>query len=182
MPRISPVALITATGETRNYLDAVNAKIGKVPNFFATAAHAPKIASAFGAFNAALGQTRLTAAEREAIALSQAAFHGCPYCSAAHTAIAKGAGVDAAEATRNLSGQSDTAKTQAVIDFASAILNGRGTVSDGAVTAFRAAGYDDGHIIEVVAVITANTFTNFTNLLAMTEVDFPPVALPVAAE
>ncbi|APX18016.1 hypothetical protein BWR17_19185 (plasmid) [Phaeobacter inhibens] len=178
MARITPVSPQTENADEKAYLSAVKEKIGRVPNFFATAAHAPSIAAAFGAFNGALAETRLTASEREAIALSQAALHRCPYCSAAHTAIAKGSGVSAADAHDFLHGHAGDPRIQAVIEFAQAILKARGQVADKDIVAFRAAGFDDGHIIEVIAVITANTFTNFTNLIAQTDVDFPAVALP----
>ena len=53
----------------------------------------------------------------------------------------------------------------------------RGEVSDGAMATVRAAGYNDAEIIEIVANVAVNIFTNYFNLVAQTEVDFPRVSL-----
>ena len=177
MTRINPVRIDRASAEAASFLGGIQQKFGRIPNFFATAAHAPAIASAFAAFNGALTKTRLTAVQREAIALSQAGYHGCPYCSAAHAAFAKHAGIAAEEIGRNLKGQSEDKANQAVIDFARAVLSARGAVDDAALKNFKAAGFDDGHVIEVIAAIAANIFTNFTNLVARPDIDFPSVEI-----
>jgi alkylhydroperoxidase family enzyme len=55
----------------------------------------------------------------------------------------------------------------------------RGVVSDEELALVRAAGYTDGEIAEIVAHVALNTLTNYFNLVAQTEVDFPrtPLAL-----
>jgi hypothetical protein len=47
----------------------------------------------------------------------------------------------------------------------------------------RAAGYQDGEIVEIVAHVALNILTNYLNLVAQTEVDFPevPLTLPQTA-
>ena len=50
-----------------------------------------------------------------------------------------------------------------------------GGVSDAELAAFRAAGFDDRAAIEVVAAITAMTFTALYNHVNETVVDFPAV-------
>ena len=49
------------------------------------------------------------------------------------------------------------------------------------VTALRAAGYDDGAIVEVIAHVALNLYTNYVNLALDVPVDFPAVALRNAA-
>jgi alkylhydroperoxidase family enzyme len=61
------------------------------------------------------------------------------------------------------------------------VLARRGQVSDATLSAARAAGLDDGEIVEVVAHVALNVFTNYLNNVAQTEVDFPVVALGQAA-
>ena len=39
----------------------------------------------------------------------------------------------------------------------------------------RAAGYSDAQIIEIIAVVAENVFTNMVNIVAGTEIDFPVV-------
>lgn len=39
----------------------------------------------------------------------------------------------------------------------------------------RAAGFDDRHIVEIIAVAAENIFTNLLNVVADTDIDFPVV-------
>ena len=52
-------------------------------------------------------------------------------------------------------------------------------MSDDELAAFRRAGFDDAVALEVVALVALNTLTNYTNHLAGTAVDFPPVPLEI---
>lgn len=62
-----------------------------------------------------------------------------------------------------------------------ALVRNRGRVGDAALTDARAAGLGDGEIVEVVAHVALNVFTNYLNNLVGTEVDFPLVAVDTAA-
>ena len=66
-------------------------------------------------------------------------------------------------------------KTKAALVFAQSILDARGGVSDSDVRAVRSAGYTDGQIAEIVAVVALNIFTNFINRAFDVEIDFPRV-------
>ena len=60
---------------------------------------------------------------------------------------------------------------------------GRGD-SDAQLQAVRDAGYSESDIVEIVAHVAANIFTNYFNNLAGTVIDFPKVSanpLPLAA-
>jgi len=61
------------------------------------------------------------------------------------------------------------------------IVEARGQVTDADLAAARLAGLDNARIIEVVANVSLNVLTNFTNNVAATEIDFPVVALTLAA-
>ncbi|MGW1542165.1 hypothetical protein ACWCPM_18335 [Streptomyces sp. NPDC002309] len=52
-------------------------------------------------------------------------------------------------------------------------------MSDEDLDTVRAAGLGDGEIGEIVANVALNVFTNYFNSVGRTEVDFPPVPLPV---
>lgn len=75
MPRINPVELATADTGVQATLGAVKAKIGMVPNLFATFAHAPAVLNGNLAFADALGSGVLTAAQREIVALAVAQYN-----------------------------------------------------------------------------------------------------------
>ena len=57
----------------------------------------------------------------------------------------------------------------------------RGRVSDDDLRALRAAGYDEAQVIEIVLHVALNTWTNYINLIAETDIDFPVVEARKAA-
>jgi len=176
MPRIRPVDPASATGEAKTVLDAVKAQIGAVPNILAAFAQSPQVLKGYLAMNDALGRGALPAPLREQIAVAVAGANACDYCASAHTALGKKAGVDKAELVRNLAGRSEVGRVQAVLSFVSKVVAERGHVSDADLQALRDAGYGDGEIVEIVAHVGVNIFTNYFNHIAQTEIDFPVVS------
>jgi uncharacterized peroxidase-related enzyme len=126
----------------------------------------------------ALGNTQLSGTLREQIALAVAGADGCEYCASAHTALGKLQKLSPSEMSQNLTGKSSDKKTQSILTFACKLIETRGKVSDGDLKAIRDAGCSDGDIIEIIAVVSQNIFTNYINNVAGTEVDFPKVSVP----
>jgi len=176
MTRIEPVVQETVEGKSQDLLNAVDKQMGGVPNIFLTLAQSPAVLEGYLNFNAALGQGVLTPALRDQIALTVAGKNGCDYCASAHTLLGKGAGVSAEELQHNLIGHSDDAKTQAALRFSALVVENRGDVDDEHLNDLRNAGYGDDEIIEIIAHIAVNTFTNYFNQIAQTEIDFPVVS------
>jgi uncharacterized peroxidase-related enzyme len=177
MARIQPINRNEATGAVAATLDGVKAKIGVVPNLFATFANAPAVLNAYLAFSEALTHGRLTAAQRETLALAIGQANSCQYCLSAHTLLAKGAGLDATAIRNARQGQANDPLTDALARLAVNIVQQRGVLSDDDLEQARAAGADDGLIVEVIASVALNTLTNYTNHIAATDIDFPVVAL-----
>ncbi len=179
MPRINPVT--TTDAATQSTLDAVKAKIGMVPNLYATFAQSPAVLNGFMAFADALSKGALTPAQREIVALATAQANQCHYCLSAHTLLGKGAGlsVDAIRDARQ--GKGGNALDNAIAALAVSLVETRGSISDADLAAARLAGLDDGRIVEVIAHVSYNVLTNFTNNVAQTVIDFPVVPLAIAA-
>ena len=78
-------------------------------------------------------------------------------------------------------GRSDDPKTAAALRFALAVVERRGQVEASEVDALRAAGFDDGEIVELLAHVALNLFTNYVNIAFDVPVDFPAVKLRQAA-
>ena len=167
---------IENAGEATEVLEAIQQKIGMVPNIYATMAHSPATLQAFLGFGEALGQGVLSAKIREQIALTVAGENSCDYCASAHTALARGAGVDAEEASNNLSGEASDSRTAAILGFAKAIVSKRGLLDEGELNRVRFAGISDAEIVEIIAVVAQNLFTNYFNHIAGTDIDFPVVS------
>ena len=64
--------------------------------------------------------------------------------------------------------------------FAAAVVRQRGRVSPEQVQAVRTAGYSDAQVLDILLAVALNTFTNYVNEVAQTEIDFP-VAQALAA-
>ncbi len=182
MPRIQPLSLDTAQGESKAVLESVQQKMGRVPNLLATLAHAPAASATYFGLKEALAKGDFDAKLGEQIALAVGNQNGCDYCVSAHTAIGKGAGLTDEQTHDAQIGKADDPKAQAALTFASAILSREGFVTDEQLADFKAAGYTDAHALEVLAHVVANIFTNYTNHIAETEVDFPAVAIAEAAK
>ena len=73
----------------------------------------------------------------------------------------------------NLAGRSIDAKTEAALAFAIAIVQSKGHLSGESLQAVKVAGYKQDAIIEIVAHVAMNIFTNYFNHIAGTVIDFP---------
>ncbi len=175
MQRINAVA--NAEGKAKDLLDGVKKAMGSTPNIFTTFANAPAALEAYLNFNTALTGGVLDKKLREQLAVTVAGFNGCNYCASAHVFLGGKAGVDRAELSANSKGVSADSKTQAAITFARALLEKRGKVSDADVSAVRIVGFSDEEVIEILAHVALNTFTNYFNETALTTIDFPAIDL-----
>lgn len=175
MPRINPVSTENAPEKSALILHAVAKKLGKAPNLLLTLAHSPAALRFYVGQIEALGAGTLGNQLPEQIALVTAGFNHCDYCASAHTEAGRARGVEPQELHANLSGLSGNMKTQAALDFALEILEARGHITEGGVQAMHDAGYTEAEIVEVVAHVGMNNFTNYFNHIAATEIDFPLV-------
>ena len=180
MSRISAVDPATATGKTKQLLDAVQGKLGRIPNLMRTLAHAPAALEAYLNFNGGLASGVLDPQFREQIALAVAQANSCEYCLAAHTAIGAITGLSPEDIAASRDAQSANAKRNAGLRFAKTVVVERGQVSDSELAQVRAAGYSDAEIAEIIGHVAINVFTNYFNQVAQTEVDFPRVSVALA--
>jgi uncharacterized peroxidase-related enzyme len=175
MSRIAPVVSSNVDAKVATTLSQVKASMGMVPNLFATLAHAPVALDGFLSLSKTLSRGRLSAAQREIVALAVGQENECQYCLSAHTLSSKAAGVNEADALKARAGDGADPFDRALASFAKKIVRQRGHVSNEDIENARKAGIDDGLMMEVVANVAVNTLTNYANELAGTEIDFPVV-------
>ncbi|KAB8189926.1 carboxymuconolactone decarboxylase [Lysobacter maris] len=181
MSRIPQTTLDSAPAASRPTLEAIKGAFGVVPNMFATVAQSPAaLAALWGSFGA-LGGGRLPAALGEQIAVAVANRNECGYCLAAHTALGRKAGVSAEAMAQAQTGHSDDPATAAALAFALKVVERRAQVDDADVQVLRDAGFDDEAIVEILAHVALNLFTNYVNVAFDVPLDFPQVALRRAA-
>jgi uncharacterized peroxidase-related enzyme len=175
MSRIAVPTRENAPAASQPLLDAVEKSLGAVPNLFRLLALSPTVLEGYLGQNAALGKT-LDLKTRERIALAVAQINGCDYCLSAHTYLGLNlARIDADEILAARKGRSADAKADLAVSFAAKVASERGRVAHADIEGLRNGGYSDAQIIEIVALVAENTFTNFVNNVVETEIDFPVV-------
>ncbi len=171
----------TATSAIAAKLDAVEKKLGVVPNMLLTMAQAPVALDAYLQLSDVAGRGKLNAKQRELIALTVGDRNNCDYCVAAHGAIGAMVGLNANQIAQARHAKADQAEDNAVLQLASRIVESRGNVPTAELDSFKAAGFDDADILEVLVNVVLNIYTNYTNHIARTEIDFPVVEKSRAA-
>jgi uncharacterized peroxidase-related enzyme len=173
MSRIHQISPESATGKAKELLDAVQGKLGLVPNMTRAMVNSPAVLDGYLALSGALSKGAFNAKTREQIALAIAETNSCGYCLAAHSAIGKMVGLTSEQIMDSRRATSVDPKSEAIIRFARRVVDAQGHVSDSDIAQARAAGLDDGGIAEIVANVALNIFTNYFNPVAETEIDFP---------
>jgi uncharacterized peroxidase-related enzyme len=171
--RISPLDPKSAVGPAREIFDKLQAKVGAVPNLYRVLGQSPAALAAYIALNEALAKAKLDPGLREKIALAVAQQNGCGYCVSAHSFLAKRSGLDPAAIAEARAGRAVELREGAALAVALRLLESHGRLSDAEVAQARVAGLTDGELVEIVALVAANTFSNYLNLVARTPIDFP---------
>lgn len=177
MSRIhTPASIEAVPVASQPLLEAVKQQLGTTPNLFLLMATSPvSLEGHLGLFGA-LSKGSLPVQTRNRIALAVAEVNGCDYCLSAHSYLAKSfAKLSDAEIDANRNGGSLDPRANAAVRFATKVAAGRGNVEASDINDVRAEGYDDAEIIEIILNVALNTWTNYLNKVAETEIDFPVV-------
>lgn len=165
------------TNDSTGLLAQIHQAFGATPNMFKAVSNSQAaLQSMWGSFGA-LGSGKLGAKLGEQIAVAIADRNDCEYCLAAHTALGRKAGATADEMSAAQAGQSSDPKTAAALRFAVAVVNNRAKIDDEQVEELRAVGFSDEEIVEIMAHVALNLFTNYVNVAFKVPVDFPGVKL-----
>jgi uncharacterized peroxidase-related enzyme len=181
MSRITTVSNETANIEQRALFEAIHSQLGMVPNFLRVFAHSPDALKAFLGLHHIANHGSLDAATRERIALALAQQNQCEYCLSAHTAIGRKAGLNGAEIEANRAGSSQDAKAAVAVKFARALAEHKGEVTNTELQVMRDAGFSEADIVEVITHVGMNIMTNILGKASRVSIDFPKVALKLAA-
>lgn len=165
------------TDERAETLAQIKGAFGLVPNMFRAVAHSPAALRSMWAQFGALGGGTLGAKIGEQIAVAVADRNRCDYCLSAHTMLGRRAGATRAEMADAQNGRSDDPRTAAVLTLATALVERHGQLDDADVRAARDAGLSQEEIVETVAHVALNVFTNYLNVALDVPVDFDRVPL-----
>lgn len=176
MPRVNIVPQLSPAA-SQPLLGQIQQAFGATPNMFKAVANSPAALQSMWAAFGALGQGTLGAKLGEQIAVAIANRNRCEYCLAAHTVLGQNAGASAAEMSAAQVGQSSDPKTAAALAFALKVVEQRAQVSDADVANLHEVGFKDEQVVEILAHVALNLYTNYINVALDIPVDFPKVAL-----
>jgi len=173
----TPPSIETAPEASQDLLKAVKSQLGVVPNLFRLVSNSPAALKGHLGLMGALKEGTLPSECHERIALAVAQVNGCSYCLSAHSYLAKNvAKLSDDEISANIHGTSKDAKANAAVKFAVLVAKERGNVNSNEIQALKQAGFSEAQIIEIVLHVALNTWTNYINNVAKTDIDFPVVS------
>ena len=173
MMKIQAIKPEVATEAAKVTMEMVNKKLGRVPNMYQVMANSPAVLEAYVKFNSALSGGTLGNKMAELIALATAEANTCSYCLSAHSFLGTKVGLTDEQMLEGRAFYSQDEKMNAGLLFAKKILENPKNISSADVEPLRNVCYSDGDILEIVANVIRNIFTNYINIIAETEVDWP---------
>jgi uncharacterized peroxidase-related enzyme len=161
-----------APASSAETLSGIQKAWGFVPNLQRVLAESPAALEAYSTLWSIAEKTSSTPQERNIVYLAIIYENGCTYCGAAHTNLSCLAKVDNATIAAVRENRPITdAKLEALRQFAAKVTRQRGVVSEADVAAFKAAGYDNRAILDVLVLAATKLISNYTNHLAQTPND-----------
>jgi AhpD family alkylhydroperoxidase len=145
---------------------------GLVPNLVRVVANSPAVLEGYQQWTRALEGSSLDEAMRRRIALAVASLLGATYCMASNRAFGRAAGLSDAEIADALRLHSPSTEIQAVFCLIRLLIAGE-RIDDCHLTRVRRAGWDDGAIVEIVAIVSTCLFHAMLDRVARVPVDFP---------
>lgn len=176
MARLKALNPDEATGKTKELFTAIRSQLGIVPNMMRTMGNSPALLEGSLSLNKALSGGSLGGKVGTLISLVVAETNACNYCLSAHSYIgANMQKIDQATMNNARKAIAGDTKTDAILKFAKALVNGRGQVSEASIQALKSAGVSEEETAEIIGHVGLNILTNYFNNTAKTEIDFPLV-------
>jgi alkylhydroperoxidase family enzyme len=143
-----------------------------VPNLHRVLAESAAALEAYSTLWGIAEKTGFTPQERNVVYLATIYENERTYCMAGHTNLSRMAKVDneAVAAVREGRPIADP-KLEALRQFAAKVTRNRGVVSEADVSAFKAVGYDNRAMLDVLVLAAPKLISNYTNYLAETPND-----------
>lgn len=174
MKNLQPVTVELAVDGSKKYLQAIQKKMGFIPNMLGTFANSRAMLDGYLSLDSAFGKTSFTATEQQLILLTVSVENMCMYCVAAHTTLLKVAGVDAEiiNAIRHGEKLADP-KLSALVVLTRELVVERGFVTERTKENFIAAGYSEVAMMEVLMGVALKTISNYLDHVSQVPIDVP---------
>jgi len=153
-------------------LDGVQKSWGLVPNLHRVLAESLAALEAYATLWGIAEKTGFTPQERNIVYIAIIYEYECTHCMAGHTNLSRVAKVEPEAITAVREGRPIAdLKFEALRQFAAKVTRNRGVVSEADVSAFKAAGYDNRAVLDVLVLAATKLISNYTNHLAQTTLD-----------
>jgi len=158
---------------SRPLLENIKKAFGFIPNLFAAFANSPTLLEGYLGLDAVYSKATLSPAERQLVLLTASVVNECPYCTAAHSTVAKGMlKVPATVVAAVRAGQPVAdAKLDALVNLTREVVQSRGHVAAATLQSFLNAGYRNDQVGEVLIGVALKTLSNYTHHLSPVEID-----------
>jgi uncharacterized peroxidase-related enzyme len=171
---LAPVTEDTANETQAAVLAAAKAAVGFIPNMYGGMVNSPGLLETYlDGYGRFRNSGHFTPPEQETIFLVLSRENGCTYCVTAHSMIAakkSGVSEDALAALRE-GREIPEPRLDALARFTAHMHHSRGLPTKAEVTGFKAVGFDDVHIYEIILAQSVKTLSNYANHIQHTEVD-----------
>lgn len=163
-----------APAESAEQLQDSQKAFGFVPGLHKVLAASPETLKAYKLLHDLFQKTSFNNTELTVVWQTINYYHECHYCVPAHTGIAHMMNVDESIISALHKGETLSDEKLAVLQATTrAMVDQRGNLSEQQVADFKAAGYGEQQLLEIVLGLSQKVISNFTNHLADTPVDEP---------
>jgi uncharacterized peroxidase-related enzyme len=173
---LAPLTIENATGTSRDLLAQTQAKMGFIPNMYRSMAlHPGLFATYLSGYQQLRSDSSLSPVEQEVVFLVISRSNRCTYCMAAHSFVADAMSKVPPAVTNAIRDGSTIPdpRLAALASFTSLMVETRGRPDASDVAAFRAAGYEERHILSIILAIAVKTISNYINHIADPALDLP---------
>jgi uncharacterized peroxidase-related enzyme len=163
---VNPLTMEQAAPEAKEVFEKLTERSGKVPNMFAAMAHRPDVLKTFlPLYKTIINQGTVEAKYKELACLRASMVNGCEYCTRAHSASSKRAGVSPEQIAALPFYKRSTLfdeKEKATILYADRVTRAATTIRAAELEELHKF-YDEGQIVELTLAICMANFTNRFN-------------------
>lgn len=173
MEELPALKIEDADNEAKRLLEEIEQSAGMLPNIYKVIANSTNALKSYLQFSEAQKKGSFSSREREAIYLSASEENGCSYCIAAHSEIARRIGFREEDIIKLRAGTYPDKRLNSLTYVAKSIINKKGNIDKSLISVFYEAGFNEKALVDLVALVTEVTFTNYIARLSRTEIDFP---------
>jgi len=167
------MATETLTQKQEEIRNQVKEAFGFVPNVIETMIeHNPTVAEFYLTGSGMLGNGTFNEKEHQAVIIAASTFNDCNYCTTAHSALGKQAGIsdDDLKAIADQNTPSDE-RLAALTKATWTIQEKRGWLEESDIQELDQLGVGTTEIYEIIAIIGLKTISNYVNHINKTEID-----------